>query len=127
MTSAERKEDMGMLLTISGGYHSKGDLHPYLRIDAPDRIVAAVYCVDDDWQRAEKEAKAIVGALAPRSDEPQKPGTLRSEADVTQNSHTVQKEGAVEEPVGWINPVFLVERRAEACKAALLSKELSHD
>jgi len=56
--------DLVKRLTISGPYHATGEVHPHLRIDAPDRIVACVYCVDEDWERTRREADTIIAALS---------------------------------------------------------------
>jgi hypothetical protein len=49
-------------VSIDGPYHSKGEKHPHLRIYT-DRLVAAVYCVDGDMERTEREASAMASAL----------------------------------------------------------------
>lgn len=43
-------------LTVSGPYHYEGDVHPSFRIDASDRIVAAVFASDGDLDKAERIA-----------------------------------------------------------------------
>jgi hypothetical protein len=48
---------------ISGPYLYAGDKHPSLRLAAPDRIVASVYLIDGDEERAFAEASMIKEAF----------------------------------------------------------------
>ena len=54
---------------VSGPYHYSGDLHPSFRIDTEDRLIAAVYIVDEPdeiaRQRAETMARALGSPIAP--------------------------------------------------------------
>jgi hypothetical protein len=57
-------EDVPSLeLELSGPYHYPHDVHPCIRVAAPDRIFASIYIVDGDEDRAWSEAYLLKEAF----------------------------------------------------------------
>lgn len=50
-------------LEISGPYHYPHDVHPCYRIAAKDRIFASIYIIDENEDRARREAELIVDVM----------------------------------------------------------------
>lgn len=50
-------------LELSGPYHYANDSHPCIRISAPDRILASLYIIDGNEERAWAEAYLLKEAF----------------------------------------------------------------
>lgn len=50
-------------IEITGPYHYPHDVHPCFRLSAPGRIFACVYIIDEDEERALREAELIADVM----------------------------------------------------------------
>lgn len=59
---------------VSGPYHYPHDKHPCYRIDTSDRIVASIFFVDENEERAYEEAVEVARALKKYHADKERPG-----------------------------------------------------